>query len=153
VALCVLIFVENIQYIDQLDKGEGTNLVQQILPCSKGKRNILEEVIHEIFSLPIIYEEVTIDFSVVKSLDFTPIPCVILDCSSPKNYIDLEVGKEESLNNMIIRNCTNIRESFHFLIYNSFYFLYPDLFVDLDLHKIYFDLFATMSSRLDFYEM
>ena len=46
-----------------------------------------------------------------------------------------------------------LRDSFNFLTSNSYYFIYPDLFSDFDMHKIPFEISNYVASKLHFYEI
>jgi len=75
-------------------------------------------------------EKKTINCSMVNNSDFSiehtnfkQLPCDILENSSSKHHIDLEMREGESLMNMINNNYDNLLDSFHSLISNSFYSL------------------------------
>jgi hypothetical protein len=54
---------------------------------------------------------------------------IMLRYSSPKQSKGFKEGEEKCLENTIVNYCSS-RDSFHVLISNSFYSLYPDLFLD-----------------------
>jgi hypothetical protein len=58
---------------------------------------------------------------------------IMLKYLSPKESESIKASEDECLDNTIV-NYHNSRESFHVLIYNSFYSLYPDLFLDSGVH-------------------
>jgi len=58
---------------------------------------------------------------------------------SPKHSKSDEIRKEECLEN-IVANYYSSREPFHFLVSNSFYSLYLDIFLDFDAHNCLFTL-------------
>jgi len=92
---------------------ETINLTQRIT-----FQEILEicyDVDHKSFDLSNIQEENLDDHK-------------IFDCSSYKHNKHDEVREEAFLDNVFSHNCDNAREPFHFLLYNSFYYLYPNIF-------------------------
>jgi hypothetical protein len=91
---------------------ETLNLHPQIIPYPQ---EILD-VFHESFELSIIHEENLDDHIILKDL-------------SPKKSEIIKACEEECLENTIF-NYHSSRESFHVLISNSFYSLYPYLFLD-----------------------
>jgi hypothetical protein len=63
---------------------------------------------------------------------------------SSKNSESIEVRKEECLENIMV-NYHSSRESFQWLISDSFYSLYPKLFSDSDVHDTLFYTFPSQS--------
>jgi hypothetical protein len=74
------------------------------------------DVCHESFELSIIQEANLDDHIMLKNL-------------SPKQSESFKESEEECLENTIVK-CHSSRDSFHVLISDSFYSLYPDLFLD-----------------------
>jgi hypothetical protein len=59
----------------------------------------------------------------------------MLENSSPNHSKNDEVKNEEFLENFSDNNYSSSRDPFHFLVSNSFYSIYPDLFLDFDVHE------------------
>jgi hypothetical protein len=77
------------------------------------------DVCHESFELSIIHEE---NHIMLKDL-------------SPNESEIIKASEDECLENTIV-NYHSSREYFHMIISNSFYSLYPDLFLDSGVHGI-----------------
>jgi len=71
---------------------------------------------------------------------------------SSKHSESIDVSEEECLENIIV-NYYNSRESFHLLIVNSFYSLYPNLFLDSYLHNNLSTLSHNVPSQFDSFGM
>jgi hypothetical protein len=95
----------------QLEK-ETLNLHPQIIPYPHERL----DVFHESFELSIIHEANLDDHITLKDL-------------SPKHSEIFKESVKECLENTSVKYHSS-RDSFHVLIYDSFYSLYPDLFLD-----------------------
>jgi hypothetical protein len=95
----------------QLEK-ETLNPHLQIIPYQHER----SDVFHESFELSIVSEENLNDHIMLKNL-------------SPKQNESFKENEEECLENTIVKYHSS-RYSFHVLISDSFYSLYPDLFLD-----------------------
>ena len=67
---------------------------------------------------------------------------------SPKQNESIEASEEECLENIMV-NYHSSRESFQWLISDSFYYLYPKLFSDSDVHDTLFYTFPSQSDPFD----
>jgi hypothetical protein len=70
-----------------------------------------------------------INFELSITQKANPYDHIMLRNSSPKQSKRFKESEEKCLENTIVNYCSS-RDSFHVLISNSFYFLYPDLFLD-----------------------
>jgi hypothetical protein len=93
-------------------EGETLNLHPQIVPYQHER----SDVFHESFELSIIQEANLDDHIMLKNL-------------SPKQSESFKESEEKCLENTIVKYHSS-RDSFHVLISDSFYSLYPDLFLD-----------------------
>ena len=73
--------------------------------------------------------------------------------TSPNFIQNNQVIREKYFGNLNINDFSKLRVSFNFLISNSYYFIYPDLFSDFDMHKIPFKISNHMASKVHFYEI
>jgi hypothetical protein len=101
-----------IRDVDLQLKEETLNLHLQIIPYPQE----ISDVCRESFELSIIQETNLDDHIMLKNL-------------SPKQSESFKESKEECLGNTIVKYHSS-RYYFHVLIYDSFYSLYPDLFLD-----------------------
>jgi hypothetical protein len=81
-----------------------------------------------------------------------PMITKMFESVSPKQSESIEASEEESLENIIV-NYHSSRESFQLLISDSFYSLYPDIFIDFDVHDTLSTLFYTFPSQSDPFNM
>jgi hypothetical protein len=71
---------------------------------------------------------------------------------SSKQSESIKASEEECLRNIIVDyHCS--RESFHFLIDDSFYYLYPDIFLGFDVHNTLPTLFYNSPSQFDLFDI
>ena len=82
-------------------------------------------------------------------IDSKKIPYNIWESSSVMHDENIK----EFIGNDIINNCTNATESFHFIVYDSFYSTYLDLFTNFHTQKVSMDLPIEMPMESDFHEM
>jgi hypothetical protein len=132
---CSNILIEHIRDIDPQLEEETINLHQQTIPYLQERLDTCHEVVHESFDLSIIQKTNLDDHIMFESL-------------SPKHSKSDEVREEECLENIIV-NYYSSREPFHLLVSNSFYSLYPDLFLDFDVHNTLFTLSNIVPSQFD----
>jgi hypothetical protein len=107
-----------IRDVDLQLEEETLNPHLQIIPYPQER----SDVCRESFELSIIQEANLDDRIMLKDL-------------SPKESESIKASEYECLENTIV-NYHSSRESFHVLISNSFYSLYPDLFLDSGVHGI-----------------
>jgi hypothetical protein len=105
-----------IRDVDLQLEEETLNLHPQFIPYPHERL----DVCHEIFELSIIHETNLDDHIMLKDL-------------SPKQSESFKESEEECLENTITKYHSS-RDSFHVFISNSFYSLYPDLFLDSSGH-------------------
>jgi hypothetical protein len=101
-----------IRDVDTQLEEETLNPHLQIIPYPQEKSNFC----HESFELSIIHETNLHDYIMLKNL-------------SPKQSKIFKESKEECLENTVVKYHSSIY-SFHVIISDSFYSLYPDLFLD-----------------------
>jgi hypothetical protein len=101
-----------IRDVDLQLEGETLNPHLEIIPYPQERSDFF----HESFELSIIQETILDDHIMLKNL-------------SPKQSESFKESKEECLENTIVKYHSS-RYYFHVLIYNSFYFLYLDIFLD-----------------------
>jgi hypothetical protein len=127
--------IKKIRYVDLQLEEETLNLHPQIIPYPHETL----DVCHESFELSIIQETNLYDHIMLKDL-------------SPKESESIKVGEYECLENTIV-NYHISRESFHVLISNSFYSLYPDLFLDSGVHVIFPMVSYSFPSQSNIFDM
>jgi hypothetical protein len=128
--------MKQIRDVDLQFEEETLNLHPQIIPYPQERL----DVCHESFELSIIQEANLDDRIMLKDL-------------SPKKSESIKASEEECLENTIV-NYHSSRESFHVLISNSFYSLYPNLFLDSDVHDTLYPLYSyNFPSQYDIFDM
>jgi hypothetical protein len=114
---------------------ETLNLHPQIIPCPEKRSNVC----HEGFELSMIHEGNLYDHLMLKDL-------------SPKHSESLKESEEQCLENTIVKYYSS-RVSFHVLITDSFYSLYPDLFLDYGGHDTLPMVSYSLPSKSDIFDM
>jgi hypothetical protein len=114
---------------------ETLNLHPQIIPYPHERL----DVCHESFELSIIHEANLDDHIMLKDL-------------SPKQSESFKESEEECLENTIVKYHSS-RDSFHVLISDSFYSLYPDLFLDSGGHDTLPTISYSFPSQSDLFDM
>jgi hypothetical protein len=114
---------------------EILNLHPQIIPYPHERL----DVCHESFELSIIQEENLDDRIMLKDL-------------SPKESESMKASEDECLENTIV-NYHSSRKYFHMLISNSFYSLYPNLFLDSSVHGILLTVSYFFPSQSNLFDM
>jgi hypothetical protein len=127
--------MKQIRDVDLQLEEETLNLHPQIIPYPHERL----DVCHESFELSIIQEENLDDRIMLKDL-------------SPKESESIKASEDECLENTIV-NYHSSRESFHVLISNSFYSLYPDLFLDSGVHGILPTVSYSFPSQYNLFDM
>ena len=120
------------------------NLNHSTKCCPRKEINLFQENVNKSFDS---HEILSID------LDLKSISYEMLKGTSPNFIQNNQVIREKYFGNLNINDLSKLRDSFNFLTSNSYYFIYPDLFSDFDMHNIPFKISNHVASKLHFYEI